>query len=106
MPNTNFAPKGLSTESRALWRSVSSTFEMDAAGLLMLKEACLTLDRLRQAQEILKKEGVTYLDRFGQLRAHPAVNIERDSRGQLLKCLQALNLDLDDSPVGAPVARI
>jgi hypothetical protein len=34
-------------------------------------------------------------DRFGQLRAHPAVAIERDARDQMLRALKLLNLDIE-----------
>ena len=64
----NSAPKGLSLESRKLWNGIVSAFEMDAPGLALLKEACLALDRLRQAQEILVKDGLILSDRFGQFR--------------------------------------
>lgn len=102
----NFAPKGLSLESRKLWNGIVSAFEMDHSGLALLKEACLALDRLREAQAILGKDGITVTDRFGQLRQHPATLIERDARNQMLKCLAALHLDCDpEATVGAPIGR-
>ena len=99
--------KGLSAEARDLWQSITAEYEMDAAGLALLKEACLSLDRLRQAQDVLKVHGITTKDRFGQIRQHPATLIERDCRNALVKCLKALNLDINpEAAVGAPIARI
>ena len=34
-------------------------------------------------------------DRYGQLKAHPAVNIERDARAAMLAALKAMNLDVE-----------
>jgi P27 family predicted phage terminase small subunit len=100
------APKGLSDEARKLWRSICSDFEMDASGLALLAEACYSLDRLRQAQALIRNEGITVQDRFQQPKQHPATLIERDARNQFVKCLKALNLDVEAGQVGAPLARI
>ena len=34
-------------------------------------------------------------DRFGQVKSHPLLSVERDSRAQYLAALKALNLDLE-----------
>ena len=89
-------PKGLSTAARRWWRQIQAEYGIeDPGGLLVLQSACEAFDRMRQAQAILKDEGVTTTDRFGQRRSHPAVTIERDSRGQMLAAVKQLNLDLE-----------
>ncbi len=50
---------------------------------------------MRQAQTMLAKDGAVVLDRFGQMKSHPATVTERDSRAQMLMALRQLNLDLE-----------
>lgn len=89
-------PKSLSTEARKWWRKLVAEYEItDPAGLLLLQTALEALDRMRGAQDAITTEGVTVKDRYGQLKAHPAVSIERDARAAVLAALKALNLDLE-----------
>jgi phage terminase small subunit len=86
---------GLSTEAQAFFDRVQKEWSIvDGTGTLTLMVACQALDRLRQAQAILAKEGVIATDRFGQPRIHPAAQIEKEARNGLLTALRALNLDL------------
>jgi hypothetical protein len=50
---------------------------------------------MRSAQKQIKTDGETYRDRFGQIRAHPLLPVERDARAQYLAGLRALNLDVE-----------
>lgn len=90
------APKNLSREAKNLWRKIQDEYAIsDEAGLLILATGLEAFDRMRQAQDILKTEGMTTLDRFQQPRPHPAATIERDSRAAMLAALKQLNLDLE-----------
>jgi P27 family predicted phage terminase small subunit len=92
------APKTLSPEARAWWTRLSEDFEIaDSAGELLLAQACESFDRMREAQEILKREGLIVRDRFQQERQHPAFLCERDARNAMLKSLRQLNLDVQVS---------
>ena len=89
-------PKNLSREAKILWRKIQDEYAIsDEAGLLILATGLEAFDRMRQAQDILKAEGMTTLDRFQQPRPHPAATIERDSRAAMLAALKQLNLDLE-----------
>ena len=89
-------PSNLSPEARAWFKRLTDEFPIDdAAGLMLLQQACESLDRLREAQVILKNEGITLKDRFGQQRQHPVALVERDSRNALTKCLRMLDLDVE-----------
>ncbi|MEW5772479.1 MAG: phage terminase small subunit P27 family [Thermodesulfobacteriota bacterium] len=89
-------PRHLSKEAKSWWTQIHNEFEIeDSAALLILTTAAEAFDRMRQAQQLLKKQGATFLDRFGQVRANPATTIERDSRAAMLNALKALNLDLE-----------
>jgi hypothetical protein len=54
-----------------------------------------SFDRMREAQAMLRKDGITLTDRFGQVKQHPATLVERDSKALMVRQLKALNLDLE-----------
>jgi hypothetical protein len=56
---------------------------------------------MREAQDAIKRDGATVMDRFKQPKAHPLLTVERDSRSAMLHALKALNLDLEPLK-GAP----
>ncbi len=89
------APRDLSAAARAFWSDVMRDFAIDdAAGLRLLLTACQSLDRMREAQALIKKHGILVKDRFGQLVRNPATTVERDARTAMLHALKALNLDI------------
>ena len=89
-------PKGLSRSAQSWWSRLQSEFGIeDSGGLLVLLVAAESFDKVRQAESIVKTEGLTTTDRFGQSKPHPAVNIARDARAQMLAALKQLNLDLE-----------
>jgi P27 family predicted phage terminase small subunit len=89
-------PPNLSVEARRLWRRLHAGYNLtDEAGMILLATGLEAFDRMRGAQRLLNTEGVTVLDRFGQMRSHPAATIERDSRSAFMQALKALHLDLE-----------
>jgi len=58
----------------------------------ILLKACEAHDRAEQARRILKREGLTFEDRFLQPRSRPEVAIERDARSQFAKLLDQAGL--------------
>lgn len=97
-PNTKpkKPPKHLSKEGQSLWNRLLTEYEIeDEAGLLILQTACEAFDRMREAQAIIKVEGLTVEDRFLQKKAHPLTTVERDSRAAMMQALKSLNLDLE-----------
>lgn len=94
------APRHLSTEAKALWRSIVREFELETHHLSVLERACESLDRLRQAQAAVATDGAYVVGRFGP-KSHPALAIERDSRLAFLRCVRELGLDLE-----APASRL
>jgi|SRR4029079_11928474 len=88
--------EALSVEARALHEKLTKEWSIrDGAGGVLLLTACQALDRLREAQRILKSEGCIVKDRWGQSKAHPASTIEREARAGLLACMKGLALDLE-----------
>lgn len=100
---TPTAPKHLSAEARGWWDRIAAEYELDDAALLILESAFESFDRMREAQGILRKEGITLTDRFGQRKQHPATLVERDARASMLRCLKQLGLDLE--PLNPGVGR-
>ncbi|MFC1680358.1 P27 family phage terminase small subunit [Pseudomonadota bacterium] len=89
-------PVTLAHEAGEWWTRILKEYEIeDNAGLLLLQTALDAFDRMRQAQGLLAKDGLTVTDRYGQHKQHPAAAIERDNRSQMLMALKQLNLDLE-----------
>ncbi len=98
----------LSAEATKLKSSIIKEYDIDdSAGLRILQTACEAFDRMREAQKNIQRDGMTVMDRWGQIKAHPLCSVERDSRAQFLSALKQLNLDLEplrDGP-GRPGGR-
>jgi P27 family predicted phage terminase small subunit len=90
------APRHVTAEAKQLWRRVVSENDLsDEAGKVILQTGLEAFDRMRSAQAQIEKDGQTTTDRFGQVKAHPLLAIERDARAQFLAALKQLNLDLE-----------
>jgi hypothetical protein len=88
--------KGLSVEARRWWRAIRNEYDVrDSAGLLLLQTAAEQFARMRGEEVVIDRDGSTVKDRFGQLKQHPAVLNAREARSAMLKCLRALNLDIE-----------
>lgn len=89
-------PKGLSPEASSLWKKLLDEYAIDdEAAYLLLQVALESFDRMREAQVLLRVEGLTFRDRHGAIKQHPAVAIERDSRSGMLFAFRQLHLDLE-----------
>ena len=94
------APSGLGPEARRLWRRVAEEFELDGHHCDVLEAAARALDRAEAARRQIEAEGMTVEDRFKQAKAHPLLQVERDSRALMLRALKDLGLDVE-APAGA-----
>src|SRR5262245_44129596 len=90
------APRHLEAAGRKLWGIVVGEYELTGAAKAVLLQGCESLDRLRQVQETIKRDGIVGYDRFGQSRPHPLLKTEQDARLSVLRSLRLLNLDFDD----------
>ena len=107
MEDNPITPGHLSMEARGWWDRITSEWEMEESSLMILQSALESFDRMREAQKIIRDEGIIVQDRFGQARKNPACDVERDAKGSMLRALKSLNLDLEplnDSP-GRPVTQ-
>lgn len=86
----------LSKEAQKLYDSIHNEYGIDdSAGLHLLTTSCEAYDRMRNCQDSIGKHGEAVEDRYGQLKPHPLLAAERDSRAAMLAALKALNLDLE-----------
>mgnify|MGYP001348768264 CR=1 FL=1 len=95
MKTTQKAPKHLSAEARKIWKEILAEYSIDdAAGLRILRVALESFDRGQAARQAIDRDGLTVIDKAGQVNSHPLLPIERDSRAAFLSGLKALNLDV------------
>ncbi len=89
-------PKKLSREAKQWWSKIVAEWSLDDPGLMLLESAAGGFStECATRRPCWKKTAPLSSDRFGQLKAHPATLIERDSKGTLLRTMRALNLDLE-----------
>lgn len=93
-------PQHLRPETRAWWRTVAADFVLEQHHLRLLTLAGEAYDRCGEAREILAKDGLTIATGDGSSKAHPAVNIERDSRLAFARLLRELDLDVEPPAEG------
>jgi P27 family predicted phage terminase small subunit len=98
MKKLPICPTNLTEEARKIWKRINQEYLLEPASLEILKVGLEAYDRMRQCKAVLDKEGLTTEDRFDQVRAHPLLATERDSRNAFLKSLKLLNVGWDSTP--------
>src|SRR5262245_35264822 len=94
-PPRHSAPKHLAPAERELWDRLMRSFTLDdPASQELLLQACEARGRAREAREQLDREGTTYRDDRGNLKAHPAITTERSAQASFLSAMRLLRLDL------------
>jgi hypothetical protein len=80
---------------RRLWTAIVSENVLDGeAALSILRTTLEAHQRARTCRETIDREGATYRDRFEQVKVHPLIAAERDSRAAFLAGMRSLRLDL------------
>ena len=70
-------------------------FELEEHHVRLLTLACEAFDAAQDARMVLQSEGKVFLDRFGQPKPRPEVNIQRDSAISFARLLRELDLDVN-----------
>ncbi len=86
-------PKHLRRRGCELWRVITSNFSLAPHHTPILRTLCETADRLETCRARLSKEGLTFKDKWGQLKPHPLVAAELAYRNQLTTIYGTLGLD-------------
>src|SRR5664279_4290639 len=100
-------PTGLGTAGKRLWRAVLEPYELDEHELLLLREACRTVDVLDRLHEEAAAAPVTVENFRGDQVAHPAMTEARQQRITLTRLLASLRLPAgeDDATMVRPQRR-
>lgn len=89
-------PEHLGEHGKTLFAALVNEYEIsDSAGLAYVTTACECLDRMRSAQKLITKHGVSIETGSGSLKTNPACKVELDSRNGFLSAMKALNLDIE-----------
>jgi P27 family predicted phage terminase small subunit len=88
-------PAHLSSEAASWWQSVVRDYSLEPHHLRLLQAACEAWDRCQQAREAVADDGLTFKDSGGNLKANPAVAIERDARTLFARLVRELDLDAE-----------
>ncbi|MFO7606171.1 MAG: hypothetical protein R6W72_07725 [Desulfurivibrionaceae bacterium] len=89
------APDHLSKDAGDIWRGLMDEFDLDdTAAQKILSVALEAYDRAQAARIAINRDGMVVRDKFDQIKPHPLLANERDSRAAFLAGLKALNLDL------------
>lgn len=70
-------------------------WELEEHHIKLLTLAAQEWDKSQMADEVIRKEGLTHPDRFGQVRERPEVRIARDAKALFARLLRELALDIE-----------
>jgi len=100
-------PKHLQPETRRWFSDVTENYDLEEHHLRLLTLAGESWDRCVSAREVIDREGLTFVDRFGCPRARPEIAIERDSKIGFARLVRELDLDFEPpaSPSRPPALR-
>lgn len=92
------APRGLRTPGRALWKAVTTTYELRPDELTVLESAARSADLIRRMEEEMISAGLTVPGSKGQVVISPVVQELRLQKLALVRLLYALGLPDEDVP--------
>ena len=96
-PSDTHPPTHLRQASKALWATIAAKYDLEPSERELLRTALEALDRGAEARDQIAKDGAYLTDRFGQVRAHPAVGVERDCAIRAARLFRELRLE-EDTP--------
>jgi phage terminase small subunit len=79
-----------SPSAQKLWDETLEAWDLDQVATSILRCACESLSRSEAAAEVVSREGLTVLDRYGQTQKHPCTLLERDFREAAVRALNRL----------------
>ncbi len=91
-------PAHLSASSKKWFLSVLSDFDLEESDIKLLTLASESWDRATLARETIAKEGITYTDRLGNIRKHPAVSIAEAATIAFARLVRELAISDSEPP--------
>ena len=88
------APKNLSQESHKFWNEILKIYELQPHHEKILEAACRCWDRVLEARLTVEKEDAYFKDRFGQVKSHPALEVETKNKNLFMRLVRELGFDL------------
>jgi len=99
-------PNGLRPEAARFYETIVKDYDLSEHHFELLHLACEALSRSLDAGDVLRKEGLTYTDRFGAPRLRPEVRIKEAAELNFARFMKQLNFDTDEPrPPGRPPGR-
>lgn len=93
--NTPKAPSNLRPATRKWFKSVVEDYELDGHHVRLLTLAAEAWDQAQTAREVLDRDGLTFLDRFGQPKERPECGILQNARIAFARLIRELALDVE-----------
>lgn len=94
-------PKHLRPQTKVWWAAITATYQLESHHERLLTLACEAWDVGQLATDRISADGLWVTDRFGAVKPHPAVAIQRDARLGFARLIRELNLDAEE-PAGLP----
>ena len=99
------APKTLGARGRNYWRRVTAEFALEPCDLALLQAGCEQIERADSAREVISKDGVAVIDRFGQSKPHPLIDVERQAQMAFVRIIRELGLSVEVPESRTPYLR-
>ncbi|MBZ9904792.1 hypothetical protein LB557_02060 [Mesorhizobium sp. BR115XR7A] len=96
-------PAHLRAATKRWFKSVLDEYSLEGHHIRLLTLAAEAWDQSQTAREVLDKDGLTFLDRFGQPKERPECGILQNARIAFARLVRELALDVDvpDAPRSA-----
>ncbi|TGP50319.1 hypothetical protein EN873_24410 [bacterium M00.F.Ca.ET.230.01.1.1] len=95
-------PANLRPATKKWFRSVTEDFALEAHHVRLLTLAAEAYDHAQTAREIIDRDGLTFLDRFGQPKERPECGILQNARIAFARLIRELALDVDEPASSRP----
>jgi phage terminase small subunit len=89
----NSIPRHIEKTGRAWLKSLDQEFNFSPIEWKTALLAAEALDLIEQCGEQIRKDGLTTVDRFGQVKSHPLLTAVRDQKSVFRGLLKHLGLD-------------
>jgi P27 family predicted phage terminase small subunit len=97
---------GWRPEVQKFFDQILSEFDLEADSMKVFQVACNSLDRYLEAKEKLDNEGITYMTQSGNIKKHPANEIEKVAKAQFLQAMRMLGISaVEPNRPGRPTSR-
>lgn len=82
----------LCIQAKKVFDNLAENYKLDESSLYLAHIVASAWDHMKQAEEILEAQGLIVSDRYGSKKVHPAQDILRSNRAQIMQALKQLAL--------------